>query len=94
MQLFLAAGKAQSRVLASPEASVWVKNLGDNGIELELTTWIRDADQGQSSLRSGILVDTWRAFREQGIEVPYPQRELRFAKLATSAPAQVPNVGE
>ena len=78
MALLLAVGKAQSRVQAAPEATVMIKNLGDNGIELELTTWIRDAEQGQSSLRSDIFVALLRAFREEGIDIAYPQREIRI----------------
>ena len=84
MALFLSAGKSQTRVLAEPESSVWIKSLGENGIELELTTWIRDADQGQSSLRSGILLETWRVFREHGIDVPYPKRDLRIIQEGAS----------
>lgn len=78
MALFLAAGKSQVRVLADPEPSVWLMSLGQSGIELELTTWIRDADQGQSSLRSGILLETWRVFKERGIEVPYPRHDIHI----------------
>lgn len=79
MLLLLAAGVAQPRVQAMPEPSVWIKNLGDSGIELELTTWIRDAEAGQGSLRSGIFLAALRTFREEGIEIPYPQREIRIA---------------
>ncbi len=96
MALLLAAGKAQSRVQAAPEATVLIKNLGDNGIELELTTWIRDAEQGQSSLRSDIFIAVLRAFREAGIDIPYPQREIRILgdtpdqELQEPAPAVTP----
>ena len=79
MSLLLAAGVAQPRVQAMPEPSVWIKNLGDSGIELELTTWIRDAEAGQGALRSGIFLSALRTFREEGIEIPYPQREIRIA---------------
>lgn len=80
MQLFLAAGKGQARVLAEPQPAVWIKSLGDSGVELELTTWIRDADQGQASLRSAILFETWRSFRENAIDIPYPQRDIRIVQ--------------
>ena len=86
----------QSRVQAAPEATVMIKNLGDNGIELELTTWIRDAEQGQSSLRSDIFVALLRAFREEGIDIAYPQREIRILgdspdqELQESAPTVFP----
>jgi small-conductance mechanosensitive channel len=90
MALLLGVGIAQARVLTTPEPSVWIKNLGDNGIELELTTWIHDAEQGQSPLRSSILVDVLRAFREGGIDIPYPQRELRIVAGSLAAQAMVP----
>lgn len=86
MALFLAAGKSQVRVLADPEPSVWLMNLGQSGIELELTTWIRDADQGQSSLRSAILLETWRVFNARGIEVPYPRHDIRIVPTGAALP--------
>ena len=90
MSLLLAAGIAQPRVQASPEPSVWIKSLGDNGIELELTTWIRDAEEGQGSLRSAIFCDILHAFRLEGIEIPYPQRDIRVVANAQSAELRRP----
>jgi small-conductance mechanosensitive channel len=89
MSLLLSAGKAQSRVLSTPEPTVWIKNLGDNGIELELTTWIRDAEEGQSSLRSDIFMEVLRAFRKEGIEIPFPQREIRLVSPGAEASLHV-----
>lgn len=78
MSLFLAAGKSQDRVLADPEPIVLLTALGDNGLNLEIVTWIQDADQGQAPLRSAILLEVWRLFREHGIEVPFPRRDVRI----------------
>ena len=78
MDLFLAAGKSLPRVLADPEPVVLLTALGDNGMELELIVWIQDADQGQAPLRSAILVEAWRLFREHGIDVPFPRRDVRI----------------
>ncbi len=83
MTLLLSAGTSQSRVLVDPEPSVWIKNLGDNGIELELTTWIRDADQGQASLRAAILRDALRLFREHEIAIPFPRRDVHVINAPT-----------
>ena len=90
MSLLLKAGIAQPRVQASPEPSVWIKSLGDNGIELELTTWIRDAEEGQGSLRSAIFCAVLHAFRHEGIEIPYPQRDIRIVANAQSAELRRP----
>ena len=90
MSLLLGVGVAQSRVLTAPPPTVWIKNLGDNGIELELTTWIRDAEEGQGSLRSGIFVEVLRAFRAAGIEIPTPQREFRLLNAGVKADVSQP----
>jgi small-conductance mechanosensitive channel len=87
INILLTAGRGQARVLEMPEPGVLMKNLGDNGIEFELTTWINDAEQGQGSLRSSILIDVWRAFRAESIEVPYPQREIRILQDSAPEPA-------
>ncbi len=90
MALLLGAGVAQARVLTAPPPTVWIKNLGDNGIELELTTWIRDAEEGQGSLRSGIFLEVLRAFRAAGIEIPTPQREIRLLSDGVKEDASQP----
>ena len=90
MALFLHAGQSHARVLTEPAPAVLVKSLGDNGIDLELTTWINDADQGQSSLRSDILIETWRVFREQGIDVPYPRHNVHLIEASVNAPHASP----
>ena len=64
-----------------------LKALGDNGIDLELTVWIHDAELGQTNLRSDVLMHAWRAFRAANIAIPYPQREVRFSN---GSPAQAP----
>ncbi len=85
MSLFLAAGKSQDRVLADPEPIVLLTALGDNGLNLEIVTWIQDADQGQAPLRSAILLEAWRLFREHGIEVPFPRRDVRIVAGGVAA---------
>ncbi len=81
--IIVAAARAQSRILASPAPEAWVKALGDNGIELELSAWINDPGQGLAPLRSDLLISIWRDFKASGISVPYPQRDIRL----TPAPA-------
>jgi small-conductance mechanosensitive channel len=65
------------RVLKDPSPGMLVRALGDNGIEVELVVWIQDADQGTGALRSELLRRILKAFTERGIEIPFPQREVR-----------------
>jgi small-conductance mechanosensitive channel len=76
--LMLDAARSCARVQPSPEPTVYLKELADNGIELEITVWIRDPDMGQSSLRSELLLRVWKAYKAAGISVPFPQREVRI----------------
>ena len=77
-ELLLETAAGIPRILKGPAPAILVKNLGDNGIELEFVVWIRDADQGLATLRSEILRAAWKRFREYGVEVPFPQREIRI----------------
>lgn len=70
--------KKHPRVLKDPEPGVLITAFADSGINLELGIWIDDPDQGMAALRSDLYAEIWRAFREQGIEIPFPQREVRI----------------
>ena len=74
----LEAAKKQSQVLADPEPKVFLKEFADNGINLQLDVWIDDPEGGQLPLRSDINLEIWREFQQQGIEIPFPQREVRL----------------
>jgi small-conductance mechanosensitive channel len=86
-KILLEEARAQPRVLAEPGPGVLIRNLGDNGIELELVVWIRDPDQGQGTLRSDLYRAILKRFQASGIEVPYPQREVRVLAQAGAAAA-------
>lgn len=84
--LLVGLASAQDRILKDPAPAMLVRNLGDNGIEIELVIWIQDADQGQGKLRSDLLRAIWQKFTELGIEIPYPQREFRYHPQAGEPP--------
>lgn len=68
---------SHERVLADPPPRALVTAFADSGINLELGFWINDPEEGTGGVRSDISVAIWKAFREQGIEIPFPQREVR-----------------
>ncbi len=70
------AARRQGRVIAEPPVAARVKQLGERGIELELTVWINDPVVGEGDLRSDLLKDVVRSFREAGIALPYARREM------------------
>lgn len=78
MQLIEATATKHERVLKDPAPTVHLKGFGDNGIDLMLSFWIPDPEEGSSALQSEIYLDIWRAFNCNGIVIPYPQREVRM----------------
>ncbi len=78
MAIMKEAATQQPRVLADPETKVFLKSFGDNGIDLEMSIWINDPEEGQLGLKSDINLEIWRQFQAAGIEIPYPQRDIRI----------------
>lgn len=87
LQILREAAAAHERVEGEPNA--FVTGFGDNGIDLRVGFWVRDPDNGFLGMFSDILLTVWRRFKEEGIEFPYPQREVRILNQAdnTDKPA-------
>lgn len=66
------------RVLKTPEPNCLLMGFGDSSIDLQVRFWINDAPQGVSNVRSEVLVAVWKAFRDNNIEIPFPQRDLHI----------------
>lgn len=80
MHIMCDAARTQSRVLADPPPKAFLTAFADSGINLELGFWIADSQEGTLQLRSDINLAIWQEFRTNGIEIPYPQRELRIVR--------------
>jgi small-conductance mechanosensitive channel len=80
-QILADVARRQDRVIADPPATARLKGLGDNGIELEITVWISDPAMGESDLKSELLKQVLRAFRDAGIEIARPRRDVRMATV-------------
>ena len=78
MAILVAAALAQPRVLREPAPGALVVAFADSGIDLELGFWIADPASGIGGVRSDINVAIWKAFKAEGIEIPFPQREVRI----------------
>lgn len=77
-RLGVEAAQSQPRVLNDPSPRCLVKGFGESAIDLEIRFWIQDADSGVSNIKSAVILEVWRLFREQEIKIPYPQRDLHI----------------
>jgi small-conductance mechanosensitive channel len=78
MAILVEAALAQPRVLRDPPPKALVTLFADSGISLELGFWIDDPEAGTGEVRSAIYLAIWREFKAAGIEIPFPQREIRI----------------
>ncbi len=85
--LMLQAAKGVSRVLESPEPKALLMAFGDSAVEFEIRFWISDPEEGLSNIRSDVLKQVWRLFRENEIEIPFPQRDLHIKEWPKSPDA-------
>lgn len=78
------------RVLVTPEPVATIKAFAESGVDMNLSIWISDPENGQLELKSEILLALWKAFKEKGISIPFPQREVRVLNpIKTKADAEV-----
>jgi small-conductance mechanosensitive channel len=87
-RLMVEAGVAHPRALREPYPVALITGLAESGINLELGVWVGDPDQGLAALRSDLFAAIWQAFRAHGIEVPFPQREVRVVGAFPTPDAQ------
>ncbi|MGH9578626.1 MAG: mechanosensitive ion channel family protein, partial [Terriglobales bacterium] len=78
LQLLVEIALRHARVLRDPAPTAQVTNLADSGIELELGFWIVDPEEGSQNVRSDLSLVILNEFRARGIEIPFPQREVRL----------------
>lgn len=84
MKLMFDIAQDHPRVLVEPPQTVHVKGFGESGIDLMLTVWIPDPEEGSAALQSEINLKIWQAFKAHNISIPFPQREVRILNAQES----------
>lgn len=77
-EIMLNSAKNESRVLNDPEPSVFLMKFADSGIDLMLSFYIVDPEEGSWGLKSDIYREIWNEFQKHGIEIPYPYRTVEI----------------
>ncbi len=66
---------ANKRIHEHPQAGVLFQEFNSSSIEVKVAFWVRDYKDGPA-VRSDIVLAIDKAFRENDIEIPFPQQEL------------------
>ncbi|TFV92405.1 mechanosensitive ion channel family protein [Algoriphagus kandeliae] len=76
--ILLEVAKANKGVLDKPETDVLFEEYGDNSINFNLRVWTSEYVNRPKVLKSQLYFEIFKRFREEGIEIPFPQRDLHL----------------
>ncbi len=80
-ELMLQAATDAKRVLNAPKPNVWMSGFGDSSVDFEILAWIKDPQEGVGNVKSEVLNRLWDLFAENGIEIPFPQRDINVRSI-------------
>lgn len=76
-RLAIAATGKVDRVDSSRNLPVcWMTGFGDSSLDFMLHFWIRDPQNGLGNIRGQVLLALWDTFKEHGVQIPFPHREV------------------
>jgi small-conductance mechanosensitive channel len=85
-KLMIQAATKADRVMRNRPPTVWLTAFGESSVDHEILVWISDPEQGVGSVRSEVLNRVWALFKEHGIEIPFPQRDLHVRNWPVQSP--------
>jgi len=80
-KLILEAANEHPRASQSPAPECFLVDFGDSSVNFTLFFWVNDIIEGRKRPRSDVLFSIWRKFKEHGIEIPFPQRDLHIKNI-------------
>ncbi|MBO6602474.1 MULTISPECIES: mechanosensitive ion channel family protein [Paracoccaceae] len=76
-EIAIEAARGVDRVLSFRPPVCHIVGFGDSSVDYILRFWIRDPTGGLTNIRGNVYLALWDAFREHGISIPFPQREVK-----------------
>lgn len=100
LELVKQAALSVPRVLRDPAPNAVLDAFGDSALVISVGYWIADPENGTFGVRGQVNLAIWRTLKAHGIETPFPQRVIHWARgdLPDAAPVwtrpqQTPTVG-
>ena len=76
--LAIEAAKSVDRTLTTKAPVCHIVGFGDSSVDYVLRFWIKDPTGGLTNIRGNVFLALWDIFHENGISIPFPQREVRL----------------
>ncbi len=94
MSLCEKAAAGVGRIVARPAPASRLMGLGESAIDLELRFWISDPENGTANVKTQVLKRVIALFAENGIEIPFPQRDVHIKGQPPAELMEKPEGGE
>lgn len=59
--------KQHKRILDNPAPAARIKGFSEHGVDLTLTVWVSDPENGALGLQSALFLDVWKVFKKNNI---------------------------
>lgn len=93
MDTVMQAVKAQPDILSYPEPGLFFMNFGASSLDFELRIWIQDLDKALG-IMTRVRLAINQAFKEKGIEIPFPQSDIHVYHKSGDADRKIPFTAE
>lgn len=77
-ELLLSVAEDNTAVLKKPSSDVIFNEFGDSSLNFILRVWTTKLIQTPQVLKSQLYFEIFKRFRDNGIEIPFPQRDLHI----------------
>ena len=78
--LLLDVARANPQALTDPAPAVLFQEFGDSSLNFELFVWFPGTVMQAGGFRSSLNFAVFQAMKENGIEIPFPQRDIHIRK--------------
>jgi small-conductance mechanosensitive channel len=75
-----------ARVIGDPPPVCHITGFGDSSVNLVLRFWIDDPVRGVTNIKGEVYLALWESFRDNDIELPFPQREVHIRQSRPDPP--------
>lgn len=83
MKLIVEATVGVNRIINNPKPVARLVSFSDSSVNIQARFWMSDPANGVANVKSDFLLNVWRLFKENNIEIPFPQQDIHIKEFPT-----------
>lgn len=81
MKLIVEATIGVDRIISDPAPVARLVSFGDSSVNIEARFWVDDPANGLANITSDYLLNVWKLFKKNAIEIPFPQADIHIKEI-------------